>query len=132
LHDALAHGLRIARRTVDEDPAHGGRGERRALRAVGVRMVEGPAQLLAQARVTEAREPLADGQVGEVPPVEDAVEERGAAPPVERPHEGLRAQHRVDGGTTLARLGEEARLVLPALSAPRPKAHALPDDREPG
>src|SRR5262249_5123679 len=36
LRDALADGRGIARRAVDEDTAHGGRGERRALRAVGV------------------------------------------------------------------------------------------------
>src|SRR5207249_3990031 len=101
-----------------------------ALLRVRVRMVEARAELLPEVPVAHAGQPLRHGQSGNIPPMKDAVEQRRAAPPVERPHEGLRAQHRVDRRPPLAGGGEKARLVLPALARAGPEAHALHDDGE--
>src|SRR5262249_17997708 len=93
---------------------------------------EARAQLLAEARIAQTRDPLGGWESAQVPPVEHAVEERRTPPPVEGPHEGLRAQHREDRGPPLARALEKPALVVPALARTGTVAHPLHDRRQPG
>src|SRR5436305_12889986 len=111
LRDALPDRARILPAAVDEHAAHRRWRQRRPLLAVGVRMVEARAEVLAERRIAQAGEAIAGRQRRQVAPVEHAVEERRAAPPVEWSHERLRAEHRVDRRALSPPVGEEAGLV---------------------